>query len=73
MKKPYINKYDWEGIDFPAGPKEWQKFEQNNKTTALNILFIPYNTKTTSVAYRSEYNNKPKKQVILFMITDDKK
>ena len=35
--KPYINKYNWEGIDFPAGPKEWQKFEQNNKTIALNI------------------------------------
>ena len=24
--KPYINKYIWEGIDFPAGSKEWQKF-----------------------------------------------
>ena len=20
--KPYINRYNWEGIDFPAGPKE---------------------------------------------------
>ena len=20
--KPYINKYNWEGIEFPAGPKE---------------------------------------------------
>ena len=25
--KPYINKYDWEGINFPEGSKEWQKFE----------------------------------------------
>ena len=50
--KPYINKYNWEGIDFPAGPKEWQKFERNNKTIALNILFIPHNTKTIRVAYR---------------------
>ena len=25
--KPYINKYNWEGIDFSAGSKEWQKFE----------------------------------------------
>ena len=71
--KPYINKYNWEGIDFPAGPKERQKCEQNNKTIALNILFIPHNTKTISVAYRSEYNNKSKKQVILLMITDGKK
>ena len=23
--KPYINKYNWEGIEFPAGPKEWEK------------------------------------------------
>ena len=26
--KPYINKYNWKGIDFPAGPKEWIKFEK---------------------------------------------
>ena len=23
--KSYINKYNWEGIEFPAGPKEWEK------------------------------------------------
>ena len=70
--KPYINKYNWEGIDFPAGPKEWIKFEKNNKTIALNVLYIPHNTKTISVAYRSEYNNKRKKQVILLMINNGK-
>ena len=53
--KPYINKYNWEGIDFPAGPKDWIKFERNNKTIALNVLYIPRNTKTISVAYRSDY------------------
>ena len=37
--KPYINKYNWKGIEFPAGSKEWQKFEQNNKTIALNTLY----------------------------------
>ena len=71
--KPYINKYNWEGIDFPAKPKEWKKFERNNKTIALNILFIPHNTEIIRVAYRSEYNHKRKKQVILLMITDGKK
>ena len=71
--KSYIIKYNWEGIEFPAGPKDWKKFEQNNKTIALNVLYIPHNTKTISVAYRSEYNNKRKKQVILLMITDGKK
>ena len=71
--KPYISKYNWEGIEFPAGPKDWQKFERNNNTTAPNILFVPHNTKAVRVAYRSEYNNKCKKQVILLMITGGKK
>ena len=71
--KPYINKYNWEGINFPAGSKEWQKFEQNNDTIALNTLYVKHNTKNISVAYRSKHNNKRKKQVILFMINDAEK
>ena len=47
--------------------------KQNNKRIAFNILFIPHNTKTIRVAYRSEYNHKRKKQVILLMITGGKK
>ena len=35
--KPYINKYNWKGIEFVAGPKKWIKFEKNNKTIALNV------------------------------------
>ena len=43
--KPYINKYNWEGINFPARSKEWQKFEQNNDAIALNILYVEQNAK----------------------------
>ena len=43
--KPYINKYNWEGINFPAGSKEWKKFERNNDTISLNILYVKHNTK----------------------------
>ena len=71
--KPYINNYNWEGIEFPVGPNDWIKFERNNKAIALNILFIPHNTKIISVAYRPEYNHKRKKQVILLMIPNRKK
>ena len=71
--KPYINKYNCKGIEFPAGPKD-DIFEWNNKTIAFHILFIWHNTETITVAYRSEYNNKHKKQVILlWLITDGKK
>ena len=50
--EPFINQYNWEGIDFPAGIKDWKKLERNNKTIALNILFIPHNTKTINRAYK---------------------
>ena len=51
--KHFINRYNLKGIDFPGHHKEddekleknnmeidWKKFEQNNKTIALNILFV---------------------------------
>ena len=47
--KPFIEQCDWKGIDFPAGIKEWKKFEQNNKEIALNILYVPPNTKTINL------------------------
>ena len=67
---PYIDNYNCEGIEIPAGPKDWKKFEQNNKTIALNVLFVLDNTKTRRAAYRSEYNNKREKKVNLLMITE---
>ena len=69
--KPYINKYNWEGIEFPAGSKDQKTFERNNKAIALKILLIKHNRKKIIVAYK--YNHKRKKQVILLMITDYKK
>ena len=70
--KPFIDKYNWKGIDFPAGIKDWKKFEENNKEVALNILYTPPNTKTINLAYKSKYNRKCKNQVVLLMITDNK-
>ena len=43
--KPFIDKYNWKGIDFPAGIKDWKKFEENNKEVGLNILYILPNIK----------------------------
>ena len=31
----------------------WKKFEQNNMASAPNILFVPHNTKTKRLAYKS--------------------
>ena len=44
--EPFINQYNWKEIDFPAQPsKDRKKFESNNKSITLNVLYIPYNTK----------------------------
>ena len=68
--KPSIDENNWEGIDFPAGKKDWKKFERNNKTIALNILFVPHNENTIDLAYKSKYNRKRENQVVLLMIAD---
>ena len=67
---PYINQYNWK---FPSDKEDWKKFEQNNKETAFNILFVLHNKKEICYAYISKYNHKSKNEVILLMITDDGK
>ena len=42
--KPFIDQYNWKEIEFPSHSKDWKKFEQNNKTIALNIFYAPCNT-----------------------------
>ena len=57
--KPFIEKYNWEDIDFPSTSKDWKKFECNNGV-ALNILYVPYNTKKINIAYKFKNNNSRK-------------
>ena len=43
--KPFIKKYNWRKIKFLSHKNDWKNFESNNKSIALNILYVPYNTK----------------------------
>ena len=36
---PFINKYNWEGINFQWEKDDWEKFEKNNVTNSLNVLY----------------------------------
>ena len=72
MKK-YINQYDWSEINFPSHVVDWKKFELNNKSVALNVLYVPYDENTIRHAYKSKYYVKCEKQVILLMISDPEK
>ena len=70
--KPFIEKYNWKDIDFPSTSEDWKKFECNNEV-ALNILYVPYNTKKINIAYKSKNNLSRERQIILLMISDGQK
>ena len=70
--KPFIDQHSWKDIDFPSTSKDWRKLELNNEI-ALNILYVPHNTRKINVAYKSRQNLTCDKQVILLMITDGEK
>ena len=63
--KPFISNYNWKDIEFPSHLKDWKKFECNNKTTALNILFVPYKKNTSK-------QNNTKKQTTSRIILKNK-
>ena len=70
--KPFIDQYNWKDIDFPSTSKDWRELELNNEI-ALNILYVPHNTRKIQIAYKSKQNSTCDKQVILLMITDGEK
>ena len=70
--KPFIDQYTWKDIDFPAMCEDWKNFEYNNEI-ALNILYVPHNTKKINIAYKSKHNLTGEKQVILLMISNGEK
>ena len=70
--KPFIEKYNWEDINFPSTSKDWRKFESNNEV-ALNILYMPYNTKKINIACKSKNNLTQERQIILLMNCDGQK
>ena len=71
--EPFIDQYSWDEINSPSDQKDWKEFESNNKSIALNVLYVPHNTKKIRHAYKSKYNLKREKQEILLMITDGTK
>ena len=50
--------------------KNGKNLKKNNDTITLNTLYVEQFTNKISVVYKSKYNNKRKKQVILLMIGD---
>ena len=71
--KPFINNFNWNEINFAPQQKHYEKFETNNESIALNILYIRHNTEDRKHFYKSKFNLTREHQVILLMITDGQK
>ena len=76
MKKEFENifkKIRHEDKDFSSHQGDWENFEQNNESNALNFLFASQNSEEIMLVYKSEHNLKWENQVLLLMINDDEK
>ena len=60
--KPFIDKYNYEGINYPSENDDWKKVGKRNLTIALNVLYIKKDK--LYPAYVSKHNSNCKKQVI---------
>ena len=68
-----MDQYNWKEISFPSHQKDRKNFESNNKSIALNTLYVSHNTEEIKNAYVSKYNTNHENQIILLVITDGKK
>ena len=51
--KPFINKYTWEGINFPSEKDDWKKIQKNNRTIALLMFFMLKTKKYTMLMFKN--------------------
>ena len=41
---------------FSSNQKDWENFEQNNESIALNVLFASENSEEITLVYKSKHN-----------------
>ena len=65
--KPYINNFNWDNINFLLTGQDYQNFEINNSSTALNILQMNDQQKIDYL-YESKFNSKKRNRVIFLLL-----
>ena len=66
--KPFINRYNWEGTNFPSEKDDWKKFKKDNATIAFNVSLAK--KEKVYLAYVSKHNSNREKQVIILMTSN---
>ena len=59
MKKQFENIFEKiknEDKDFSSYKRDWENFEQNNESIALNVLFSSKDNEEITLLYKSKYN-----------------
>ena len=51
--------------------RDWENFEQNNESSALNVLFLSKDSEEIALLYKSEHNYNRENKVLLLIINDD--
>ena len=69
--KPFLNKYNEEGINHWSKIDDSKTFDKNNPTIALNISYVK--EKEICPAYISKLNSKCKKQKMFLIIPNEEK
>ena len=56
---------------FSSHKRDWNNFEQNNESIAINVLFSSKDSEEITLLYKSEYNLERENKVLLLIINDD--
>ena len=76
IKKEFENifkKIKHEDKDFSSHKRDWENFEQNNESIALNVLFASQYSEEITIVCKSEHNYNRENNTLLLMINDDEK
>ena len=58
--KPFINNLNWNNINFPPQEQDYKILEINNKSIALNVLYVQSDTRKISHLYKFEFSKQEK-------------
>ena len=71
--QPFINKYNWKGINYLSKIDDWKTFGKDNPKMAVNILYIKEKEGCTVYISKIKLNCEKKKKKILLMMPNKKK
>ena len=65
-----MDKHNQEEINYSSEKDDWKKFEKNNLTISLDVLYATI--EETYPSYVTKQNSNHEKQAILLMISNEK-